>query len=123
VNEELSHHGLRARLERLEAAASEQLGFLAAFADLHDFLKKHFAHEEGPDGLFSMIRNDAPMHEDQVEVLQREHASLLASARFIAGHAEEVTPEELQAEVREFITLIRAHEIAEGVLYQDAFDH
>jgi hypothetical protein len=120
VNEALSHQSLRARLERLEATAHEQLGLLSAFAALQEFLSKHFAHEEGPGGFFARIRNEAPMHVEQVDVLEREHASLLASARFIAGRVETLQPEELQAEVREFIALVRAHEIAEGVLYQDA---
>ena len=120
MTETADHDGLRTRLENLERHAVDQLGLLAAFADVHDFLRLHFAHEEGPDGLFALVREHAPAYEEQAEVLQREHAALLASAQFIAARATTLSHGQLGAEVAEFVALVRAHEIAEGVLYQEA---
>ncbi len=120
MSQAMNHDGLRTCLERLETGAEERGELFEAFADLHEFLQAHFAEEESPDGLFAQIRARAPSHADQADALQSEHLSLLRSAEFIAARSSDLPPDALAAEVAQLVALIRAHEIAEGVLYQAA---
>jgi hypothetical protein len=114
------HRHLRSLLSKLEASADTGLGLLSAFADLHECLEGHFESEEQEGGLFDLVRRSDPMCAEQADTLEREHAALLRSAEFIAGRADFLGPDELKKEVEQFVSLVRAHEIAEGMLYQEA---
>lgn len=114
------HRKLRELLGVLQTCARTQLGVLRALLDVQAHLQHHFASEEQAGGLFDIIRSVGSWHSERADGLQREHRSLLASIDFIASRIDDLDPNEAWSEIEHFIALMRAHEISEGVLYQDA---
>ncbi len=90
------------------------------FDAVRQCLAAHFAAEEGPGGLFELVRRAAPWRAERVDELGLEHASLLAALDFIAYRAAFVSRFELRREIEQYVRTVRAHEIAEGLLFQEA---
>lgn len=117
----LDHEVLRDLIERIEdEARRERPTLYVRLEELAVLLGRHFRREEAVGGFFDRVLENAPWEEDRVRALKREHAAFLASIDFLQRRgAGAGTPERMQ-EIACFISLLRAHEIAEGVLYQAA---
>jgi hypothetical protein len=112
------HQELPRLLEALENARPGREA-LVNLANLRVFLEDHFAAEEQLGGFLGRIVRQAPWLKEEVTALRREHASLLASIDYIGARLDG-PPEVVAKEVELFVQLMRAHEAAEGLLFQHA---
>ena len=83
-------------------------------------LDRHFAHEEGADGVFAVIEHKAPRHRQQVQDLRATHRTILDD---VSGLLERTGAEPAGAalvdEVARLTRRIHEHEQEESQLWID----
>ena len=88
--------------------------------DLQGLLRRHFAREESPDGLFEMIGSRAPHHRETVQALASEHVTFLTELDELAATPEGRAVEAISDRVIRFVTRLREHESRESKLLLDS---
>lgn len=107
------HHRLSDLLERLYGDEDEAEP--DSIDELRSFLVDHFRHEEGPDGLFESVLEEAPRYASWVEQLRREHQAFEAQLERLRERPE-------RADLDRFIEALRAHEGVEEDMLAGAAD-
>jgi len=121
------HRRLGLVLHELENC--EQAAEICSQAEsLVPWLKRHFAEEEEPAGVFESIERHDPRHSHEIGILVGEHQAMLDQVDALANMARSVKDEpglnpELSESVRAFILALRLHERKENRLLTDAFYH
>jgi len=88
--------------------------------DLRGLLSRHFEREQGPDGLFEMIRERAPQHGETITALTREHQAFLSDLEDLTTSEERQARDSFPDQVVEFVTRLREHESRESKLLLDS---
>lgn len=83
---------------------------------LFDTLRRHFAHEEYPDGLYDRLGACTPEHRDELRELVDEHFNLLATLRGMIERARAGDRSRLADEARTLAERLREHETKEHAL-------
>jgi hypothetical protein len=117
-----SLHGEHQHIDELvrrirESDSSETITGL--LEELHDALKKHFAHEEYPGGLYHSLGACTAEHRRDLRVLVDQHFNLLSATRGLLERARLGGPEQRQEIVKEADQLaarLREHETHEHEL-------
>jgi hypothetical protein len=114
------------------AAAREPSRIRELLDPLPEMLSKHFADEEGPEGLYDGLRAIRPSLDPELKSLRGEHRSVLKAAEELRREIREIdqlgraenqaqrlarTREELSA----FMEMVRRHERAETRLVADIY--
>jgi hypothetical protein len=95
-------------------------------------LSKHFADEEGPDGLYDGLRAIQPSLDQELKSLRGEHRRVLKTVKALRERLREIAypegaeqPRERLAAIREemsaFMEMVRRHERAETRLVADTY--
>ncbi len=95
---------------------------------LRPWLERHFEEEERPNGMFESIESVDPRHSQDLKGLIHEHRAMIEQVEQLAElakAAESGQPlhQQLIDSVREFVHLVREHEIVENQLLVEAFYH
>jgi chemotaxis protein histidine kinase CheA len=115
------HHHIH-KLDRQLQEAAELPDLLIRLAELRAFLPAHFLSEEEAGGFFDVVRSTTPRHAAHVDVLEREHHTLLADIDALAGRAT-ICLGEVAAVLKDARALGRRlieHEAAEDHMLMDA---
>jgi hypothetical protein len=116
-----------------ELAAAQDLGRIRELVDpLPELLSKHFADEEGPDGLFDSLRARRPALDSGLKSLQREHRKVLKAVEALRQQVQEADLLEREDDRRErlsdirketsaFMRIVRRHERTETRLVSDTY--
>jgi len=114
------HHILE--LDRQLQEATDLHDLLPRLAELRAFLLAHFLSEEEAGGFFDVVRSTAPRHSAHVDLLAREHHTLLADLDALAARVTTCLGE-IAAVLKDARTLGRRlseHEAAEDHVMMDA---
>jgi hypothetical protein len=114
------------------AAAQEPSRILELLDPLPEMLSKHFADEEGPDGLYDGLRAIRPSLDPELKSLRGEHRRVLKTVKALRERLQEIAtpegveqPRERLAAIREemsaFMEMVRRHERAETRLVADTY--
>lgn len=114
------------------AAAQEPSRILELLDPLPEMLSKHFADEEGPDGLYDGLRAIRPTLDPELKSLRGEHRKVLKTVKALRERLREIAapqgveqPRERLASIREelsaFMEMVRRHERAETRLVADTY--
>jgi hypothetical protein len=117
----VAEHGqLDDLLQQLEhRAASHRLPLL--LEGLGDLLRRHFAREEAPDGLYEALRSKAKADFDRVRALLGEHTALLAAVDSLGRQSRgQPGSPELPRGIERLCWQMRAHEHEESRLLIDS---
>ena len=107
------HQHLAELLRGLVCAGLSPVTMRTRLGDVRVVLNRHFAREEGVDGLFEIIRSKAPDRCLAVAALKDQHRHLLGELDELAGRHDCALHPEL---VEEFVARLREHEKAESRL-------
>ena len=138
-----SDEPLLARIERAhreivntyltELAAAQEPSRIRELLDpLPEMLSKHFADEEGPDGLYDGLRAIRPSLDPELRSLRGEHRRVLEAVEALRRQLREIDPleraenqEERLGRIREdlsaFMEMVRRHERTETRLVADTY--
>jgi hemerythrin len=114
------------------AAAQEPSRIRELLDPLPEMLSKHFADEEGPEGLYDGLRAIRPSLDPELKSLRGEHRSVLKAAEELRKEMREIeqlgraeNQAERLARTREdlfgFMEMVRRHERAETRLVADTY--
>jgi hemerythrin len=114
------------------AAAQESSQIRELLDPLPEMLSKHFADEEGPDGLYDGLRAIRPSLDSELKSLRREHRRVLKKVEALRQQVREIDQAEAAeerrerlAEIREemstFMEMVRRHERTETRLVSDTY--
>ena len=114
------------------AAAQEPSRIRELLDPLPEMLSKHFADEEGPEGLYDGLRAIRPSLDSELKSLRGEHRSVLKAAEELRQEMREIeqlgraeNQAERLARTREdlfgFMEMVRRHERAETRLVADTY--
>ena len=84
--------------------------------ELHEFLRRHFAHEEYPGGLYDQIGACSGSHRDQVHELVDEHYNLLSVVLSLTNEVRDGGPDavtDVLGEIDDVLANVRDHESRE----------
>ncbi len=116
-----------------ELAAAQEPGRLRELLDpLPGMLAKHFADEEGPDGLYDGLRAIRPALDSELESLRGEHREVLKAVKALRQQVQEIDrvaraeeQQRLLAGIRDemsaFMDMVRNHERTETRLVADTY--
>jgi myo-inositol catabolism protein IolC len=96
---------------------------MAELTGLESMLDRHFKLEEAPQGMYEVIRTNAPRHLPHVQQLAAEHRSLLKDLAALAGQTRACLDGPVAEVLRNVAALsgrLRSHEIQETELFADA---
>jgi hypothetical protein len=88
-------------------------------------LEQHFAGEEASDGLFEMLRENAPERQRAIEDLAQQHRDMLSRIRTLTELAQTEgleTDEEIVEQAHRIADAFGEHEAAENALLLDVFN-
>jgi hypothetical protein len=117
------HEEVTACLAAFESAGGRD-AILASLEQLLALLPGHFARdEEGPDGIFSELRNIRPALDRQIGQLEHEHREILRDLEALLSEAREPGREDAYVQERRAacVRRIREHEETENRLTQEAY--
>jgi len=118
------HRQLMGICERLRA--HRILSGLGPLLDeLHTLLIRHFSHEQFPGGLYECLGAYGSHHQAELQVLVREHCTILSSVRALLEHTRAATPErtpELLEGVARILEQLADHERREHALARKLVD-
>ncbi len=119
---ERTHEALYKLLEELEKA-SEVSAIAEVLEDLARMLRRHFAEEEGADGLFAELEAARPANSSRLQSLRSEHGRIWQSLeeRLKRVSQPDRTPGSIRREVRTLVARIRGHEDREISLVMDTY--
>jgi DNA repair ATPase RecN len=114
------------------AAAQEPSRIRELLDPLPEMLSKHFADEEGPDGLYDGLRAIRPSLDPELKSLRGEHRRVLEAVEALRRQLREIDPleraenqEERLGRIREdlsaFMEMVRRHERTETRLVADTY--
>ena len=114
------------------AAAQEPSRLLELLEPLPEMLAKHFADEEGPDGLYDGLRAIRPALDSELKSLRGEHRGVLKAVKALRQQVREIDQvaqaeeqERLLAGMRDemsaFMEMVRNHERTETRLVADTY--
>jgi Skp family chaperone for outer membrane proteins len=95
-------------------------------------LSKHFADEEGPDGLYDGLRAIRPSLDSEIKSLRGEHRKVLEAVEALRQQLQELDQQErtedrqerldrIREEMSAFMELVRSHERTETRLVADTY--
>ncbi len=115
-----NHRRLGRVLVRLEHAAMPA-DLAPVLMEFDVVLRRHFAQEEGPQGLFAIVRTRAPHRREEARALEAEHHRLIADLGELVRRARE-RPDNARilGEAARFSMRVRQHERSETKLLIDA---
>ena len=138
-----SDEPLLARIERAhrqivnsvlaELAAAQEPSRIRELLDpLPEMLSKHFADEEGPDGLYDGLRAIRPSLDSELKSLRGEHRRVLEAVEALRRQLREIDQLEraedqkerlgrIKDEMSAFMELVRCHERTETRLVADTY--
>jgi hypothetical protein len=138
-----SDEPLLARIERAhrqivnsvlaELAAAQEPSRIRELLDpLPEMLSKHFADEEGPDGLYDGLRAIRPSLDSELKSLRGEHRRVLEAVEALRRQLRELDQLEraedqeqhlgrIQEDMSAFMELVRSHERTETRLVADTY--
>lgn len=95
---------------------------------LRPWLERHFEEEEQPNGMFESIERVDPRHSQDLKSLVHEHHAMIEQVGQLAELAKATEAgqplhQQLINSVRDFVHLVREHEIVENQLLVEAFYH
>jgi hemerythrin len=114
------------------AAAQEPSRIRELLDPLPEMLSKHFADEEGPEGLYDGLRAIRPSLDSELDSLRSEHRTVLEAVEALRRQLREIDQleraedqQERLGRVREelyaFMELVRGHERTETRLVADTY--
>jgi len=114
------------------AAAQEPSRIRELLDPLPEMLSKHFADEEGPDGLYDGLRAIRPSLDSELKSLRGDHRRVLEAVEALRRQLREIDPleraenqEERLCRIREdlsaFMEMVRRHERTETRLVADTY--
>lgn len=114
------------------AAAQEPSRIRELLDPLPEMLSKHFADEEGPDGLFDGMRAIRPSLDPELKSLRGEHRIVLQAVETLRQQLrdlDQLEPAEdrreglgrIREEMSAFMALVRSHERTETRLVADTY--
>ena len=91
-----------------ELAAAQELNRIRELLDpLPELLSKHFADEEGPEGLYDGLRAIRPALDSELKSLRGEHRRVLKAVKALRQQVREIDQAERAEEQRELLAAIR----------------
>ena len=114
------------------AAAQEPSRIRELLDPLPELLSKHFADEEGPDGLYDGLRAIQPCLDSELKSLRGEHRRVLKAVKALRRQVQEIDQLERAEDQKErlgrigdelsaFMELVRCHERTETRLVADTY--
>jgi len=114
------------------AAAQEPSRIRELLDPLPELLSKHFADEEGPDGLYDGLRAIRPSLDSELKSLRGEHRRVLEAVEALRQQLREIDQLErtedrqerlgrIREEMSAFMALVRSHERTETRLVADTY--
>jgi hemerythrin len=114
------------------AAAQEPSRIRELLDPLPEMLSKHFADEEGPDGLYDGLRAIRPSLDSEIKSLRGEHRKVLEAVEALRQQLQELDQQErtedrqerldrIREEMSAFMELVRSHERTETRLVADTY--
>jgi len=113
------HRELGDLLRRIELPEDDATARRAQVVELRFVLARHFAREEGGDGLFEIIESRAPRHSPRLKELSNEHRALLSDLAVLSSRLDESVAD-MDSELAGFVRELRKHEKLESKLLIDA---
>jgi hemerythrin HHE cation binding domain-containing protein len=114
----VDHRLLGQLLARIELVA-EAMSACELLAELREYLLGHFEAEMRQDGFFDQVLERAPWHATAVDVLRREHTTVIVEIERIHRHLSSRPPPDsapMQDQLLSLVQTLRNHESREGAL-------
>jgi hemerythrin len=114
------------------AAAQEPSRLRELLEPLPEMLSKHFADEEGPDGLYDGLRAIRPTLDSELKSLRGEHREVLKAVKALRQQVWEIDQleraeeqqerlDQIREEMSAFMEMVRRHEQTETRLVADTY--
>ena len=118
--QEQEHASLATQLDKL--MTRDPVALTWSLLKLRSFLLKHFAREEGPQGLFELVMTRAWQHQNKVRDLRHEHGSILTMIDEVLAYTKqrfEPISDGQHGAVLQLIGVLKSHEACENEMLQD----